>query len=696
VQSALWVPRYETQGADNPGRLTTYIELGIGDAQILNPILSADKASSEVTQLVFDGLIDVKEEQQWTGDLAERWETTEEAYLTVLPGRTLPDGSAASASLVAGRIRDALASGSLVDLAEAVRGVDVVAAETRELDVSVVEVGEDGQPLERQLPARIDVPERVKLSLTRVVSDLFERLAPVVGEGLLEPAGALAFVHARGELDAKDQEALRARAAELLPVAEHNPVIVFHLRRDVRFHDGHPFDAGDVKFTYEAILDPKNISPRTSSYEPVKQLEVVDDYTVRVVYKRLYSPAITAWSMGMLPEHRMNAAALAREAKRRGITGEALEQFSLRQSETAQHPVGTGPYRFVEWQRDEYVHLERDPDHWNDPPEMENVYLRVVPDLVTQEVEFKSGAADGYLAQPHQAARYRDDERYQAVSTPTNTYGYIAFNLRKPLFQDVRVRWALAMAIDVDQLIEHVLYGEGQRVSGPYYVNTPYYDWDTPLVPYDPDGAKRLLAEAGFAPGPDGILARNGERLAFKLITNNGNPQRKAIMTVAQDGWRRIGVEVVTQAFEWTVFLEQFVNALEFDAVVLGWTGGDLDPDLYQIWHSSQTHPYQLNFAGYANPEADALIEEILLEYDEGRQIELAKRLHRLIASDQPYVFLYSVRATYVLDRRLAIVEPDESGAERLRRIEAINGRINFFFERWRKLAEDPVFAEEG
>jgi hypothetical protein len=152
VQSALWVPRYETQGVDNPGRLTTYIELGIGDAQILNPILSADKASSEVTQLVFDGLIDVNEEQQWTGDLAERWETTEEAYLTILPGRTLPDGSAASASLVAGRIRDALASGPLVDLAAVVREVEVVVAETRELDVSVVEVGEDGQPLERQQP----------------------------------------------------------------------------------------------------------------------------------------------------------------------------------------------------------------------------------------------------------------------------------------------------------------------------------------------------------------------------------------------------------------------------------------------------------------------------------------------------------------------------------------------------------------
>jgi ABC-type transport system substrate-binding protein len=696
VQSAAWVPRYETQGANNPGRLTTYIDLGIGDAKILNPILSADAASSQVTELVFDGLIDVNEDLQWTGDLAERWETTEEAYLTVLPGRRLPDGSRATAAGVAARLREALTSGRLGELAEKVQAVEVVAAETRELEVSLVEVDEAGRPQERRVPARIDAPPRVKLRLTEVVSDLFEQLAPVVGAALLEQAGAEAYVQPVGEVEPKDAAGLAAKVPELLPVAEHNPTITFHLRRDVRFHDGHPFDAGDVKFTYEAILDPKNISPRTSSYEPVKRLEVLDDHTVRVVYKRLYSPAFSAWSMGMLPEHRMNAEALAAEAERRGLTAEAAERLSLRDSETAQRPVGTGPFRFVDWRRDEYVHLARNEDHWNGPPEMENVYLRVVPDLVTQEVEFKAGAADGYLAQPHQAARYRADDRYQAVSTPTNTYGYIAFNLRRPLFQDVRLRRALAMAIDVDELIEHVLYGEGQRVSGPYYVNTPYYDWDTPLVPYDPEGAKRLLAEAGWVPGPDGILAKDGERLAFKLITNHGNPQRKAIMTVAQDAWRRIGVDVVTQAFEWTVFLEQFVNALEFDTIVLGWTGGALDPDLYQIWHSSQTNPYQLNFGGYASPEADALIEAIRIEYDEEKQNALAKRFHRLVADDQPYVFLYSARATQVLDRRLAIVDRDAAGDESYRRIEAIHGRITFFFERWRKLAHDPVFAEEG
>jgi ABC-type transport system substrate-binding protein len=696
LQSAFWVPTYETQSAANVARLTTYIDLGVADAQILNPILSADGASSQVNQHVFDGLIDVDEELRWRGSLAESWDTTEEAYLAVLPGRTLPDGAPATASLVASRIRAALAGGALADLAADVQAVEVVPAESRELEVSIVETNESGEPVERQVPARIDAPERVKLALARVVSDLFERLRPVVGEALLAQQGAEAHIHPQDDADERDRAALLAKSAELLPVAEHNPVLTFALRRDVRFHDGHPFDSADVKFTYEAIMDPKNASPRTSSYEPVKRLELPDDHTVRVVYRRLYSPANTAWAMGMLPEHLMNDAALAREAERRGLDEGARARFSLRQSETAQHPIGTGPFRFATWERDEYVELERNEAYWGGPPEMERIFLRVVPDQVTQEVEFRAGAADSYTAQPHQAARYRVDPRYQTISTPLNNYTWIGYNLRRPLFQDPRVRRALAMAIDVDQVIEHVLYGEGQRVSGPYYVNTPYYDRDTPLVPYDPEGAKRLLAEAGFRPGKDGILARNGERLAFKLTTNNGNPQRKAIMTVAQDAWRKIGVAVVTQAFEWTVFVEQVLNGQDFDAIVLGWGGGGLDPDIYQIWHSSQTGPFQLNAIGYESAEADALIEAIRVEYDEARQIELAHRLHLRIAEDQPYTFLYAPRATYVLERRLVIVDRDETGSERHRRIEALNGRIAFFFTSWRKLAHDPVFDEES
>jgi ABC-type oligopeptide transport system substrate-binding subunit len=153
---------------------------------------------------------------------------------------------------------------------------------------------------------------------------------------------------------------------------------------------------------------------------------------------------------------------------------------------------------------------------------------------------------------------------------------------------------------------------------------------------------------------------------------------------------------VVTQAFEWTVFLEEFVNPGEFDALVLGWSGGALDPDLFQIWHSSQANPYQLNFNGYRNPEADRLIERIRVEYEPEKRLALAHRLHELIASDQPYTFLFASRATYVLDRKMVIVEREAGGAERYRPIEPVKGSLTFYFERWRKLASDPVFEAGG
>src|SRR5262249_41144543 len=144
-------------------------------------------------------------------------------------------------------------------------------------------------------------PERVKITLARVVPELFDVLGPVIGSVPLDPTGLETRLHPEESLT---PEALAAHMAELLPLTEHNPGITFRLPHDVRFQDGYPFGARDVKFTYEAILDPKNASPRVSSFEPVKAIEIVDDYTVRVVYKRLYSPAIVEWmSMGILPEH---------------------------------------------------------------------------------------------------------------------------------------------------------------------------------------------------------------------------------------------------------------------------------------------------------------------------------------------------------------------------------------------------------
>ena len=173
----------------------------------------------------------------------------------------------------------------------------------------------------------------------------------------------------------------------------------------------------------------------------------------------------------------------------------------------------------------------------------------------------------------------------------------------------------------------------------------------------------------------------------------DGNPVRKNILTIAQNSWLKLGIKCNTQLFEWAVFLKDFVNAAKFDALILGWNMG-IDPDLYQIWHSSQTHPKQLNFIGYSNSEVDRLIIRIRREYNKSEQIKLANQLHHLIARDQPYTFLYVTKSTRLLDRKIVIVERGENRQEIFKKIYPTKGgEISYYFNKWRKLRQVPNFS---
>ncbi len=692
LQSYLWVPTYETQAVGNPDRLRTYIEGSIGDAKILNPILNADSSSSQIVALTFDGLLDFDENLKLRPRLATDWTITEEAYLLVHPSKQFPDGRAVSGRALETRIRGALESGALDDLSDLVQSVELRPAMTREERLSVRVKPADGPPSVIEVPVTIRVPERVAMTLRKVDQDLFTKLEPVIGKHYADDFPYQRFIIIEGNQPKEAQEQVRVRFLDLLPVEEHNPIILFQLRRGVLFHDGHEFDAGDVKFTYEAIMNPKNLSPRTSDFEPVGRIEILDRFTVRVVYKRLFSPAINAWGMGMLPEHLLNPEALQRETKARGLSEEAGRTFGMRDSRFNRHPIGTGPFQFVEWQTDEFIHLVRNDAYWDGPPEYHDYYMRIIPDLLTQEVEFLAGAVDYYGAMPHQVARYRNDQTYQSFSTLARAYTYIGYNIRRPLFADPRVRRALGMAINVNEFIEYILYGEGERTTGPYPKNTEWYDHTVPPLQYDPQGALHILRDLGWKRNGDGWLEKDGKIFEFNLITNSGNPLRKNIMTIAQNEWKKIGIKCNTQYFEWAVFLQDFVNTGQFDALVLGWSMG-IDPDLYQIWHSSQSGPQRLNFVGYKNPEADKLIVRIRREYDPDRQREYAHRLHELIAEDQPYTFLYAPLSTAVLDKKIVMVTRSEGDEEQFQKIQPTkSGNLFFHFNKWRKLELTPNF----
>jgi len=693
LQSYFWVPTYEQQSRGNPDRLNEYITASIGDATILNPILSTDTASSDIHSMVFNGLIDRDEELRFRGRLATSWEIYEEAFFYVNETAHIPGVGKAGAEEVVKLLKRAKAGDWPINpevkaSLDNIKALSIIPA--REFSVTKEKEAEKGAE-KTAVRIRVRAPDRIKVILPKVDQELFENLSSILGDHYFRsfPAQDYLSFDQRGY----SNSAKAKYAKELLPATEHNPIIIFHLRPNVRFHDGHIFDANDVRFTYEAIMNPRNLSPRTADYEPVKEVEVVDPFTVRIVYKRLYSPALGTWSIGMLPEHLLNDETLRNEATR---GGKDPEKFSMRQSSFNRHPIGCGPFIFREWKSDQYIIMDRFDGYWEGPPNYKRYIYRIIPDLLTQEMEFYAGTVDAYGVQPHQVRRLEGDPTYQSFSGPSFGYTYIGYNMRREPFNDPRVRRALSMAIDVDKILQYVLYGQGERITGPFVKQTDYYDHSIRPIPYDPEGALKLLEEAGFRRNKEGWLERDGKRFRFTLITNSGNDLRKAILTIAQDGWKQIGIDVRTDLLEWAVFIQERVHKTDFDALILGWSMG-IDPDLYQIWHSSQTNPYQLNFVGFKNPQADDLIIKIRQEYSHERQVAYCHQLHEIIAREQPYTFLYVGKWTAVLDKKIVVKETDPEGNVIYKKITPTKtGDYTFYFNKWIKLPEVPSFAVEG
>ena len=670
LQSYFWVPTFSHQAKGGNRRLSQYIQGSIGDAQILNPILHADTASGAIVDRVFEGLIDRDKNLKFRGRLATSWKIYEETYF-------IPHPRGPPAWKLEKRIRSAVAK-ERVPWAANVRAIEIVPPVQERISIFLPPLKKKGKP--RRKTVTISYPARVKVTLKNVDQDYFGKLKILLGPAAIA-------VNASSYLPkglSKDERRVALRKVKL---TEHNPIIVFILRRGVRFHDGHEFDSGDVRFTYESIMDSRNLSPRIPDFEPIKRLETPDRFSVRVIYKRLYSPAFGTWGMGILPKHLLNKKALKKEAKEREHNP---KKFTIRDSRFNRNPIGTGAFKFKEWQSDELIHLVRNENYWEGPPKYAEYIYRIIPDALTQEMAFYAGTIDSYGAGAHQVERLRADPRFQVFSGLSFGFTYIGYNMRKKPFDDVRVRRALSMAVDRRQIHWYLLYGQAEDITGPFVKQSEHYNPLVRPLPHDPKRAERLLHEAGWKK-VGGKMSNNGKELAFKLVTNHGNEARKAIAQVVQDSWKRIGVKVNIDTVEWAVFLQKYIKSLNFEAVILGWRLG-LDPDLFQIWHSSQTNPGQLNFVGYKNKKADDLIVKIRQEYNLKKQIGFSHKLHKIIYRDQPYTFLYVGKWTALLDKKIVVAE-DEGNKLRYRKITPTpTGDYTYDFRKWLKLPSAPRF----
>jgi peptide/nickel transport system substrate-binding protein len=428
--------------------------------------------------------------------------------------------------------------------------------------------------------------------------------------------------------------------------------LTFNLRRNVRWHDGRPFTASDVVFTYETMIHPKTPTAYREDFKAVAEVAAPDPYTLRVRYKQPYAKALQSWAVWMLPRH------LLEPYVREGRLREAPQNRT--------NPVGTGPYRFGEWKAGEKVVLVANPDYFEGRPHLARVVYRIIPSQATIFLELKAKGVDAAGLTALQFKRQTEypafRKAYHKYEYPANAYTYLGFNLKDPRFADRRVRQAIAHAINKRELIDGVLLGLGREATGPYKPGTWAHNPNVRTYPYDLAKARALLAAAGWTEtNADGVLVRDGQPFTFELLTNQGNDERRKIAEIVQASLKELGIQVDIRVIEWASLLKEYINKRRFEAIVLGW-GIGLDPDQYEIWHSSKTQPQELNFISYANPEADALLEQgRTLCHQEERKKSYA-RFQEVLAEDQPYVFLYFRDALPVVSSRVRGIVPAPNG----------------------------------
>jgi peptide/nickel transport system substrate-binding protein len=435
--------------------------------------------------------------------------------------------------------------------------------------------------------------------------------------------------------------------AESWDISDDNLTITFHLRKNVKWHDGEPFTARDCLYTYKVMVDPKTPTAYAEQFKQIEKAEVVDDFTFRVTSRKVFARALITWSQNIMPAH-------------------LLEGKDITTSELARHPIGTGPYRFLSWETNQQIVLEYNPDYFEGRPYIDRQIMRVIPDMATQFLELRSGTIDQMGLTPDQYTKQTNDEAFKANFNKYKylafAYTYMGFNLKDPKFQDKRVRQAIAFAINKQEIIDGVILGLGKPANGPYQPGHWAYNPNVEPYPFDQEKAKQLLAEAGWKDTDnDGILDKDNQPFEFTIMTNQGNKQRELTAQIIQQRLKGVGISVKVRVIEWAAFLKEFIDKKKFEAVVLGWTI-PLDPDLYNVWHSSKTREGELNFISFKNDEVDRLVDEGRFTLDREKRKQAYYRIQEILKDEVPYIFLYVPDTLPVVSSRVHGIEPAPAG----------------------------------
>jgi len=407
---------------------------------------------------------------------------------------------------------------------------------------------------------------------------------------------------------------------------------IFHLHHGVRFHNGQPLTARDVKWTFDSLLTGKLRSTKTSTFAKVSRIDAPDDYTVIFHLKEPFAPLL--WNLS-------GAAGI--------VPYGSGEDFNRK-------PIGSGPFRFVSAQQDKNVVIERNPDYWSTPAKLDRVEFKVIPDATTRALELRKQSADvaiNSLVADTVVALERDRD-LTVMEAPGTIYAYIALNLRDPILKDVRVRRAIAYAIDVQPIIHYLLRDEAWPA---YSVLPPQhwaYDGNVERYPHDPARARALLDAAGYRP-------INGVRFHITMKTSTEESTR-LLAAVLQEQLREVGIALDIRTFEFATFLADVTKGA-YQIHSLRWIGGNQDPDIFEnLFDTASFAPKRANRTFYSNLRVDELIREGRSTLDQEKRKAIYDQIQQILADDLPYINLWYLDNVLVHTNRVRGIEIGPSG----------------------------------
>ena len=435
--------------------------------------------------------------------------------------------------------------------------------------------------------------------------------------------------------------------AERWEASKDGRVYTFTLRRDVKWHpregeEPRPFTADDVVFTYNIMMHPKTITPLKVRYEFIEKVEKTGDYTVVFTLKRPILNALAKFSFKIIPRH-----------------GPANPQYLTREDPFVRNPIGTGPYMLRTVTGDGEVVLLANPDYFKGRPHIDKFIAKPFADQNIMAQALMFNAVDMIvLVNPRNLPEVQGDKRFVLQPYNALSYSFFGYNMRNPLLADRRVRQAIALAVNRQEMLDSFFNGQGTVVSGPFAPGSWAYNLDVKPLPFNPERARALLADAGFKPGADGVMEKDGKKLALslKVPIEKESEAVKRVVLAFQNYLKAVGIAITVQFKEWQAWKEDVFLEHAFDVMFASWVFDD-SADISSLFHSAEIGDWRNNFGGYSNPEVDALIVESKLTLDYEKRRTINRKLHSILAEEQPYDFLWTLTNYSAYHRKLRRVQ---------------------------------------